>query len=34
MLQNTAVNKEEVKMNLGIPKDLHTLLKEMSQRGK
>jgi len=32
VLQNTAVNKEEVKMNLGIPKDLHTLLKEMSQR--
>ncbi len=32
MLQDVTAKKEEVKMQLGIPKDLHTLLKEMSQR--
>ena len=32
MSQNGTVKKEEVKMQLGIPKDLHALLKEMSQR--
>ena len=32
VLQDTGIKKEVVKMQLGIPKDLHTLLKEMSQR--